>query len=208
MTEWFDSLTHLQTVFFVFATIGSVLFVVQLVLILIGGGDADAEMDLDGGDLDTGDMVASDVDGDMDIDHDHPSSDASFKLLSYQGLTAFFMMFGLVGLAMNRGSEQGGVISVVVAISAGFSCMWLVAKLFKFFHGLQSSGTINLKNAMGQSGRVYLTIKPDAPGQIEIEIQGHLKIYEAVSEDKEVLPTDTRIKVVAVNGTTMVVKRL
>ncbi len=208
MTEWFDSLTSLQTVFFIFALIGTVLFLIQLILIMIGGGDTDA----DTGDLNTGDLD-TDFDGDVSADadgaaaHHHPSSDAAFKLLSFQGLTAFFMMFGLVGLAMNRGSEQGTVLSIGVAIAAGFGCMWLVAKLFQLFHGLQSSGTINLDNAVGRRGRVYLTIKKDTPGQIEVEVQGHLKIYEAISAENEMLPTDTSIKVVGINGATMVVTK-
>lgn len=207
MTEWFETLTHLQLIFFIFAIIGSVLFIIQLVIILVGGGDTDADMGGDaGGDLGGGDL-AGDGGGDIAADH-HTSSDTSFKLLSFQGLTAFFMMFGFVGLAMNRGSGQGATLSVLVAIFAGGLCMWLVAKLFQFFYGLQSSGTIDLGNAVGAQARVYLKIKPDAPGQIEVPIQGHLKIYDAVSETKDEIPTDTRVVVVAVNGTTMVVKRL
>jgi membrane protein implicated in regulation of membrane protease activity len=208
MTEWFDSLTHLQLIFFIFAIIGTVLFLIQLVLILVGGGDTDGDVDVDTGDGLGGGDVGGDVHGDVHGDHHHPSSDASFKLLSFQGLTAFFMMFGFVGLAMNRGSGLGGTVSVLVAIVAGFGCMWLVARLFRFFYGLQSSGTINLSNAVGQQARVYLKIKRNVPGQIEVPIQGHLKIYDAVSEDNKEIPTDTRVVVVSVNGTTMVVKRL
>lgn len=213
MTEWFDSLTSLQMVFFIFALVGTVLFLIQLILIFVGGGDTDTDTgDLDTGSLDTGDMD-TDFSGDADVGtngaaaHHHPSSDAAFKLLSFQGLTAFFMMFGLVGLAMNRGSAQGVLSSMGVALVAGFGCMWLVAKLFQWFHRLQSSGTLNLRNAVGQRGRVYLTIKADAPGQIEVEVQGHLKIFDAVSADNETLPTDTNIKVVGLNGATMVVKK-
>ena len=201
MLEWFESLTHLQQIFLIFAIIGTLLFVIQLVLILVGGGDADADMDTDvghgGGDI-----------GDTDIhgDHAHASSDASFKLLSFQGLTAFFMMFGFVGLAMNRGSGHGATMSVLVGIAAGFGCMWLVAKLFQLFHRLQSSGTLDLRNAVGQQARVYLKIKENGTGQIEVPIQGHLKVYDAVCETGEEIPTDARVEVVAVKGGIMVVK--
>ena len=201
MVDWFESLTHLQQIFCIFAIIGAVLFIIQLVLILVGGGDADAGADVGGHDI-------LDGSGDAHGGADHGDADTSFKLLSYQGLTAFFMMFGLVGLAMSRGSGQGALLSMGVAVAAGMLCMWLVAKLFVLFRGLQSSGTVNLDNAVGQVGRVYLTIKPGGTGQVEVAVQGHLKIYDAVSAENEAIPTDTAVKVTAVRGSTMVVQKI
>ena len=210
MTDWYSSLTTLQQVFAIFAAIGSILFVIQLVWMFIGGDmDADADVDADL-DLDVDADVGAEVDaGAADMDHGGGGSDASFKLLSYQGLTAFFMMFGLAGLAMSRGSGYGALLSLGVGMVVGSGSMLLVAKLYQFFKNMQSSGTINLRNAIGEQARVYLTIKEDEPGQIEVSVQGHLKIYDAVSEDKIEIPTDARVRVVdVVSEKIMVVTRL
>lgn len=195
MFEWFEGLGMLDKFFAVFALIGSLLFIIRLVLLFSGMG----------GDDDSGDI--SD-DGDVS-DHDSSDSDVAFNLLSFQGLSAFFMMFGLVGLAMSRGSGFGALPSMSVATGAGLFTVWIISKLFRLFGMLQHSGTLNLKNAIGQEGRVYLTIKDNHPGQVEVPIQGHLKVMNAVSEDGQTIPTDTQVVVVKlISGNVLVVEKL
>lgn len=186
--------------FAVFAVIGTVLFSIRLVLMFLGvGGDEDGS--------DAGGDAPDMVDGDTS---DHPSqdTDAAFTLLSFQGLTAFFMMFGLVGLAMSRGSGQTAWWSLTAATAAGLLTVWFISKLFRWFGSLQHSGTINLNNAVGQEGRVYLSIKDDHPGKVELTVQGHLKVMDAVSEDGSTLSTDTRVLVTKlINGNVLVVRK-
>ncbi len=205
MIEWIQTLSYLEQTFFACAVIGGVLFLIQLALMFLGG-DMNTDMTADVG----GDFGHGGLGGDADVSGGahHPSSDVSFKLLSFQGLTAFFMMFGLVGLAMQRGSGLGAAISALAAAVAGFLSMLGVAKLFHFFIGLQSSGTINIDNALGKTGRVYLRIKPDSKGQIEVPVQGRLRIYDARSADKEEIPTDAQVEVTGIEGSTMIVKRI
>ena len=97
MSAWFASLSSLQWVFALSAMVGGLLFFIQLILMFLTGGGDDV-MDLEDG-----------------ADVDHADADTSFKLLSFQGMTAFFMMFGLVGLAMNLGSGFGPGTSMIVA---------------------------------------------------------------------------------------------
>ena len=192
MIAWFQALSGLQQAFAAAALAGSILFLFQLVLMLVGGHGADAHAP------------------GMEASHDvaHADSDTAFRLLSLQGATTFVMVFGFAGFAMSRGSGYGAVPSLVVAFGLGFAAMWLVAKTFAVFRGLQSSGTLDLQNAVGQAGRIYLGVKPDVPGKIEVTIQGRLQIFDAVSETGEPLPTDTRVVVVRVESqNVMVVKR-
>jgi membrane protein implicated in regulation of membrane protease activity len=193
MIAWFNSLSGLEQAFAAAAMIGSTVFVIQIVMMLIGadhGADAHAPG--------------------MEVSHDvaHADSDVAFQILSVQSVTAFVMVFGFAGFAMSRGSGFGTFPSLGVAFVAGLAAMWLVAKTFALFRKMQSSGTLDLNNAVGQTGRIYLSVKPDVPGKIEVTVQGRLQIFDAVSEDREPLPTDTRVVVVRVeNQNIMVVKR-
>jgi membrane protein implicated in regulation of membrane protease activity len=199
MTEWIMALNAFEKIFLACAILGGALFAVRLVMMFIGG-DSDGDADAGGSDVDAGGDVH-----DGDAHHDVVDSDVAFKLLSFQGITAFFMMFGLVGLAMSRGSGLHYAVSLLGAIAAGSATVWLTDRIFRSFGKLQSSGTLNLKNAVGQNATVYLTIKAESPGKVQVVVQGRLKTLDAVSNDKTEIKTDAKVKVVGVQANDVLV---
>jgi membrane protein implicated in regulation of membrane protease activity len=193
----------IETLFLVCAIIGGVLFVVRLALQFIGG-DSGGHHDIGGisdvsdvGDIDIhGADVHGDFAGDADLDvHD---TYLSFKILSFQGLTAFFMMFGLVGLAMMRSTDQGPTAALIAASLAGFGTVWVIGAIFRKAGALQASGNINLRNAIGQEGEVYLTIHSAGTGKAKVTVQERLRIYDAVSTGSDEICTGQRVRVVDV----------
>jgi hypothetical protein len=81
---------------------------------------------------------------------EHSDHDAGTRLLSIQGVAAFLMMFGLLGLALVRDSGAASPIAVAGALGAGTASMWVVAKVFAMMSRLQSSGTLDLASATGE----------------------------------------------------------
>ena len=194
MPEFYSQLSGIEKMYLICAVFGGILFVVRLILQFVGGDS--------GGDSDVG--AAADV-GDVDVDGGFEDLDAgaddaylSFKILSFQGLTAFFMMFGLVGLAMKRQTEQSAASSLVAATAAGLGTVWLIGLIFRKAAALQASGNINLRNAVGQEGEVYLTIPADGTGKARVTVQERLRIYGAISKDKVEIATGQRVRVVEV----------
>lgn len=197
----------IETLFLVCAVIGGVLFVVRLALQFIGG-DSGGDHDMGGvSDVSDVDISGADIDGDFGGDADVDMHDAylSFKILSFQGLTAFFMMFGLVGLAMMRETDQGPTAAVIAASLAGFGTVWIIGLIFRKAGSLQASGNINLRNAIGQQGEVYLTIPSSGTGKAKVTVQERLRIYDAVSTGTEKIPTGERIRVVDVTPQSVLV---
>jgi membrane protein implicated in regulation of membrane protease activity len=175
----------IDKLFFFSALIGTVLFLVQLVLGLIGwGGDTS--------DIDFGDP------GGADGNVGHHSADTSFKVLSLQGLSAFIMMFGLVGLAMRNDNGLGPVPSVVGAAGAGTLATWVISRIFRLFNGLQSKGNLDMQKAVGAEGTVYLTIKKDKPGKVQLIVSGRMLTLDAMTEDDKTLKTGTTVTVIRV----------
>lgn len=196
MGIFFDSLSPLEKVFFFSAAVGGVLFILRMILLLVGGHhDGDPGMDMH---------------GDMDGHHGHHhDSDASFKVLSLQGLTAFFMMFGLVGLALSKTSGFAAIWATLGAIAGGALALWIIGKVFRMMIRLQSDGTLNMKNAMFKEGVVYLTIPAKGEGKVQITVQKALREFTAVSAAKEEIKTDTPVRVVDIkNGNVLVVKKV
>jgi hypothetical protein len=178
--------------FFLYSAVaGGALFVVQLVLSAMGAGDAD---------LDLGAGHHGDLSG-------HSSADTAFKLLSLQGLTAFFGMFGLVGLALYHESKAGPTASVLGGLLGGALTTWLISRIFRAAKGLEGSGTIKLESAIGLTGTVYLGIAPNKPGKVTLTMAGRLLTLDATCAE-QTLDTGTEVRVVRVlgDGTVSVVR--
>lgn len=194
MIETVEAMTWLEKIFLACAAVGGALFLVRMVLFFLGG---------DGG-------GGSDLDLDVDGAGGHGfESDAAFKLLSLQGITAFLMMFGIVGLALLRENGVAEGWAVLGATAAGLGAAWLIARMFRAMGRLQSSGTLDLANAVGQEGTVYLRIPAGGTGKVTVTVQEHLQTLDAVSEGKTELSTGVRVRVTRVlGGTVLVVEKV
>ncbi|MEA5004612.1 MAG: NfeD family protein [Christensenella sp.] len=161
---------------------------------------------------------ATDIDISMDTDAppgDHPDSgQAHFEgsglhLFTLQGLVAFFAVFGWSGLLLLK-SDVLPVASVILAIVFGLVAMVLMAVAMRGMLKLQSDGTMDIRNALGKSGTVYLPIheKRSAAGKVTVMVQGTLTEMDAVTDEDATIPTGAQVVVTGItSGNTLVVKR-
>ena len=180
--------TGVELLFAASALVGGILFVLYFFLLMIGG-------------------IATDVfDGLFGIDVDM-GADASFKALTFQGIMAFMMFFGLAGLYVLK-SDGGASMSVVAGAVAGGVSMYSTGKLFELFVTLQQDGTTDLSEAIGSKGQTYLRISNNGVGQVTVDVNGAQRTYNAKSEDDAEIGTGDFIEVVYVIGEVLVVKRI
>ncbi len=191
-------MTAVEKLFAGFAIVGGALFCARLILFFVGGfGDGDMDVD---GDMDF------DADGDIgDADGGLGDSDVSFRVLTFQGVTAFFMMFGLTGLALSKEFNARAATAIGGGMLVGVFAVWLIAKVMSMMRGLQSSGTIEMKNAIGEKGSVYLTIPPGGTGKARVTVQGRLLVLNALSKSGEEIKTGAQIEVVEITGDNVLV---
>jgi membrane-bound ClpP family serine protease len=181
--------TGVELLFAASALVGGILFVLYFFLLMIGG-------------------IATDVfDGLFGIDVDM-GADASFKALTFQGIMAFMMFFGLAGLYVLK-SDGSPSLSVLAGAIAGGASMYSTGKLFELFVTLQQDGTTELSEAIGSKGQTYLRIPDDGGvGQVTVDVNGAQRTYNAKSEDDAGIATGDFIEVVDVIGEVLVVKRI
>ncbi|MBX7057882.1 MAG: hypothetical protein K1X75_07430 [Leptospirales bacterium] len=174
MAGIFDTFT-LGGLFLACAALGGGLFLVRILLQLLGAdGVHDLSPEIDAGE-----------------------TDASFQFLSLQGIASFLMMFGLVGLAMDRSGGLPGAVSVLAATAAGFASVWIVGRIYIAMRGLQSSGNVDIESAVGAEGTIYLTVPANGRGKIQLVVSGRLREYDAISQAGVELPTGRRVRVAA-----------
>jgi hypothetical protein len=194
--------TTLEKVFITCALFGGGLFIFRMIMMLMGfghhdvGGDAGDASDAGGVDMHGGDMH-----------HDLADSDLSFKTLSMQGITAFIMMFGLVGWAMLAQSRSSPFLAIIVAMVAGSVMVWIIKKIFQLASTFQSSGTLDLNKAVGQQGNIYLTIHPGQIGKVQVIVQERMMVLDANSNSEEELKTGEIVIVTEVNNNILTVER-
>ena len=239
MNAWWASLTWLERIFAYVAFPATLLLLLQTLMLLFGlgndaGGDADADIDLDGGgvpDLDLDGDGIPDLDADLDTDFDadgasdgmdadadgdgdagagdHPGLFAGLKLFTLRGIVAFLAVCGWGGLWLLR-MGMHPIFAVFLAIAMGFWAMLLMALFLRVALNLQDDGTLDFRNALGTAGTVYLTIpaRRAGEGKVHVVVQEQLRELEAVTDEERPIPTGSEIVVVGLSGgNTLVVCR-
>ncbi len=164
------------------ALLGTGIFLLLVIMMLLGtdggdGFDADAGSTLDGSD-----------------------SASAFELLSIQGVSAFMMGFGWVGIGGLLGADWGAQRSLGVGVLGGVGMVWILGSLLKSVRGLESNGNVSMSDAIGKVGEVYTRVPPrgEGQGQIRIVLSKRQRMYNAVSAGPE-LTTHDRVIVLQVN---------
>ena len=238
MSEWWESLSMLMKVLYCIAVPSTLILLLQTIFSIAGfGNDADINISdtsgLDMGDVDIGgissdlpDMdfdvdTGSDIDVNSDVDTDacpegdtdaniHVHGDfAPLRLFTVQGIVAFFAVSGWVSIAaLSGGMPPAG--AVPLGIVAGFFAMYGIAKLVQISRKLTENGTIDFRNAIGETATVYIPVPPEGQGEgkVTLTLQGRFMECSAVSNGREILKTGTSVRVTDLNGETLVVERI
>ncbi|MBE6718108.1 MAG: hypothetical protein E7574_02480 [Ruminococcaceae bacterium] len=204
MTNWWDSLSLVSQIFALIAIPTTGVLLIQTILMLIGIG-MDSDVDFDG-DIDAGDGIFGDGEIDADID---PTGLDSLRVFTVRGIIAFFVVFGWMGFMLDR-AEISLWMNIPISAIAGFIMMYVLALLMRGIMKLRNDGNLDNRNALGTSGRVYLTVPPSRSGEgkVNVLLQGSYVELEAVTDEIEAIPTGTEVVVTGISGqTTLVVKK-
>ena len=191
---WFESLSTSEKIYFIIAVVASILLVIQIVLMLFSLGGA-SDMDFDG-DFDG-------VDGDVD-------ADGGLSFFTIKGMTAFFALGGWCGFAAAMGLPGNIWAPILIAAATGTVALLGVGFAMRGIARMQCSGNIVKHKLVGQSATVYVSIPESRKGRGKIVLTAqdtYLEI-DAMTDDEERIPVDTRVKIVEYNEDFALVERL
>ncbi len=181
--EWWTSLSPSSQFYWTVAIAATSLQFFMLVGVMLGGAP-----DLDHG----ADM--SDSPGDLA---------SGVKLVSLRALVAFALGFGWAGVLTLR---EGWPLwqATLAALFSGTVFMGLVYAAMRVLYSMRDDGTLDYRNAIGLTGKVYVTIPPrrGGVGQIELMIQGRLITAQAITDADRPLHQNEFIKVTEIEGMT------
>ncbi len=190
--NWFEDFGGLEWTYFVLACLGTVLLIVQIVLMLVGADDGDADLD-------------TDTDGDGAFD---AHTDTGMSLFTTKGLTAFFAVGGWTGVVMLT-CGVNTALSVAVSVAAGLAAYFIVWAVIRAVLRLQEDGTARYESAVGRTASVYVSVPPkrEGRGKVTLVLQGRYAEADAVTDEEERIPVDAEVVILASSGDVFVVAR-
>lgn len=148
-----------------------------------------------GGDLD------ADVDVDVDLDvgaHGGDHGGAEFRALSLQTVAAFCMGGGWMAFTVLRAMETSFLVAALVGVAVGVAMAWFVAWAVAWMARLQTSGSVAIESARGETGEVHVMVPPvgTGSGRVSIVLGGKRREYDATQRGDDVIASHTRVMVV------------
>ena len=183
MAAWWQSLSALDHVLLYIAVPATLILLIQTVL-LFAGGAFDSDGDAGVPDADGPDFDGPDADGGPlhEAAADPETPDTGLHLFTVRGVVAFLAVF--------------------LAIPIGFAGMVGIALAVRQALRLQYDGTLDLRNALGRTGTVYLTVPPgrSSPGKVTLTVQEQLTEFEALTDSPAPIPTGSPVRVTGLAG--------
>lgn len=174
MNEWWNQLTSLERIFWGIALFASIFQILMFFAAMLGSGH--------------------------DFDHDPAAHGgdgaAGAKPLSIRAVVAGAVGFGWAGvLALSGGVAPG--MAIAWAALSGVLFMLLIFGAMRFLFALRDDGTLDYRNAVGATGKVYVTIpaRRSGPGQIEVMVQGRLITANAITDSSAALSPQSPVRV-------------
>ena len=187
MIDYWRSLSSAEKTFTGIGIVSSLVLTVQMILVMIGG-----EIDMPEAEIgETGEGGAGGI-------------------FSIRTIGAFFTGFGWAGVAMLQAGNGTGAATFVATL-AGSAFLGIVIYLMSYLHSLREEGTLNYSNAVGNVGNIYLPIPPSRKGmgQVEVMVQGRLKVIQAVTDHEKKIGNRIAVRVVdTVDSQTLLVSPL
>ena len=164
LLNWQDAFRYGMDViaYLIMALVGTIFFVLRLLIALFFGGD--------GGDLD-GDL------GDVG------DADSAFSMFSLLSILAFFMGAGWMGLTCRVDWGLSSIVSAMSAMGFGLVLMLMASGLMALARSLNQTVEYDLNTAVGHTASVYMSIpeRGEGRGKIKVTVSGRLKMMDAIS---------------------------
>ena len=192
LISWWNNLGLIGKVMAMAAIPMTVVMILQFILMIIGVG-FDSETD---GEIDE---VVDSYSETTPQEAASSDSVSVFRIFTIRGIVAFFALGGWTGLA----ALYAGVHpfwAVQLALFVGVCALLLAAVVIRLALRMQTSGNINLKNAISQTADVYIRIPSSRSdkGKVTMLLQERFVELDAVTDYNEDIAPDSKVEVVAV----------
>lgn len=192
-STWWNSLGLVGQIMAMSAIPMTVVMILQFILMLIGVGFGnDTDGDLDEGEIDPHAETSPNDSGNY-------GKASTMKIFTIRGIVAFFALGGWAGLAVLAAGIHP-IWAIQISLFVGVCALLLAAIVIRLALRMQTSGNINLNNAISQNAEVYIRIPPSRSekGKVTMLLQERFVELDAVTDNETELLPDSKVEVIAV----------
>ena len=190
---WWNNLGLIGQIMACSAIPMTVVMLLQLVLMIIGVGfGSEADGDVDDSTIESNAETSP-------PDSRSTGSTSTFRIFTIRGIVAFFALGGWAGLAaLAAGLHPFWAIQVSLFI--GVCALLLAAIVIRLALRMQTSGNINLNNAISQTADVYIRIPSGRSdkGKVTMLLQERFVELDAITDNETDIMPESKVKVVAI----------
>lgn len=219
MLEWWGTLDLFSQVLYCIAVPSSLILLIQIVMTTVGFGQSGPGINPD--DLSGFDGLGDSVDFDLDVpldagvdsggagDGGSPGDLGALHLFTLEGIVAFLAVFSWTAILAYQ-SGTPGTLAVLIGTALGALAMYGVAKIIQLTARLASNGTLQMRNALGQTATVYLMIPARGTGQgkVNLTVQERFIEASAITDGPVGLPNGALVRVVDIRADNVLVVEL
>lgn len=213
LSAWWSELNVFTQLMYCVSIPSTLILIIQTVLIIMGFGNGGPDVNFsdtsgfeigDGGDI--GDISDINDISDMHTDSVNPADAGAMHLFTFQGIITFLCVFSWMSILAYM-ALSNILVALLIGFVLGAAAMYGVAKLIQAMGKLAENGNIVAKNFLGESGTVYLVIPAagKGTGKVNISVGERCAEFEAVTEDKEAIPSGAAVRVVDIRSENLLV---
>lgn len=133
----------------------------------------------------------------LDLDLDFGDSDDGGSII--KGTLTFFS----VGAYIVRGflmADKNPILSLAAGVISGAIAVFLLISLLKWIMSKQENVNWSVKDALYETGKVYLKIPTSGSGIVQVNINGVIREFKAKTNESKDIPTGTSVRIEDLDG--------
>jgi|SRR5690606_33358885 len=188
MNQMFAGMDGLLQGFWWVALISSLIFVIQMVMTFVGGGQ--------------GDGLSADFDGDLS------HAEAPFQMFTLRNLINFMLGFGWTGIAFYQIIDSKGLLILLAAL-VGIAFVAIFFFIIRQILKLTEVNNFDINYLQDKTGEVYLFIPAEMSGRgkVQISFKGSMHEVDAMTEGL-LLPSGSIVRVVRIEKNILIVNKI
>jgi membrane-bound ClpP family serine protease len=146
--------------------------------------------------------------GETDMDSDTSDIELPFEIFTLRNLINFLLGFSWTGISFYN-TIQNKTVLIITSVLVGLLFVAIFFFLIKQILKISENNSFKMEDTLHKTAQVYLTIPEvkSGKGKVLISIKGSFRELDAMTLSNEKIPSNTSVKIVAIENNVLIVEK-